>query len=89
MIVGGEEAAATAEGDNTIPLSALQHYLFCPRQCALIHVERLWAENVLTVEGRILHERSDKPGGRAATRERRVVTGMPLASRELGVAGVV
>jgi len=37
-------------------LSALQHYTFCPRQCALIHVEQAWAENRLTAEGRIMHE---------------------------------
>ena len=45
-----------------IPLSALQHYLYCSRQCALIHLERQWAENRYTAEGRILHERAD-PGG--------------------------
>ena len=70
-----------------VPLSALQHYLFCPRQCALIHVERLWAENVLTVEGRILHEQSDKPG-QASRGERRIVQSMPIRSRALGVAGI-
>jgi CRISPR-associated exonuclease Cas4 len=70
-----------------IPLSALQHYLYCPRQCALIHVERLWAENLLTAEGRLLHERADEP-----TVERRhgvrTVTAMPLSNGELGIAGV-
>ena len=77
----------TAEDADVIPLSALQHYLFCPRQCALIHVERLWAENLLTAEGRILHERSDKPG-QASRGERRIVQGMPIRSRALGIAGV-
>jgi CRISPR-associated exonuclease Cas4 len=72
---------------DLIPLSALQHYLFCPRQCALIHVERLWAENVLTVEGRILHEQSDKPG-QASRGERRIVQSMPIRSSALGVAGI-
>jgi len=76
-----------AEDADLVPLSALQHYLFCPRQCALIHVERLWAENVLTVEGRILHEQSDKPG-QARRGERRIVHGMPIRSAALGVAGV-
>ncbi len=65
----------------------MQHYLFCPRQCALIHVERLWAENVLTAEGRILHEQSDKPG-QASRGERRIVQSMPIRSRALGVAGI-
>jgi CRISPR-associated exonuclease Cas4 len=44
--------------DALVPVSALQHYLFCPRQCALIHVERIWTEDGATAEGRILHERS-------------------------------
>lgn len=45
--------------DDSLPISALQHWLFCPRQCALIHVERLWAENLFTAEGRLLHECAD------------------------------
>ena len=47
--------------DELLPISALQHLIFCERQCALIHVERLWAENRLTVEGKHLHERADRP----------------------------
>jgi CRISPR-associated exonuclease Cas4 len=65
----------------------LQHYLFCPRQCALIHVERLWAENRFTAEGRILHEAADLPSA-GSRRDLRVVHGMPLASVSLGAAGV-
>ena len=42
-----------------IMISALQHYMFCPRQFALIHVEQVWAENRFTAEGNILHERVD------------------------------
>ena len=47
--------------DDLIPLPALQHYLYCSRQCALIHIEQLWAENRYTAEGRLLHERADQP----------------------------
>ena len=47
--------------DDVIALSALQHYLYCPRQCALIHVEQLWAESRHTAEGRLLHEKADQP----------------------------
>ena len=47
---------------DLIALSALQHYLYCPRQCALIHIEQVWQENRLTAEGRILHERVDMGG---------------------------
>jgi CRISPR-associated exonuclease Cas4 len=49
--------------DDLLPLSALQHLLYCDRQCALIHVERLWAENALTVQGRHLHEKADSGKG--------------------------
>lgn len=75
------------EDDALIPLSALQHYLYCPRQCALIHVERQWEENRFTAEGRILHERADSP---RAERRRgvRSVAAMPLAEARLGIAGV-
>jgi CRISPR-associated exonuclease Cas4 len=77
----------TANPDDVIPLSALQHYLFCERQCALIHVERIWTENVYTAEGRVLHEAADKP--RAESRRGvRTVTAMPLSNVELGIAGV-
>ncbi|BBI62909.1 hypothetical protein HSBAA_42150 [Vreelandella sulfidaeris] len=54
------------EEARPIPLSALQHTLFCPRQCALIHVEQQWAENRYTAEGRLLHERADQLGASAS-----------------------
>jgi CRISPR-associated exonuclease Cas4 len=73
--------------DETIALSALQHYLFCPRQCALIHVEQIWSENLFTAEGRVLHEQADKP--RAESRRGvRTVTAMPLSNADLGIAGI-
>ena len=43
--------------EDTIPISALQHYAFCPRQCAYIHIERLWQDNFLTAKGHQLHDR--------------------------------
>jgi len=73
--------------DDLLPLSALQHHLFCPRQCALIHVEQAWAENSFTAEGRVLHAATSELG--AETRRGvRVVTSMPLVSRRLGVSGI-
>lgn len=45
-----------------VPLSALEHWSYCPRQCGLIHLENLWAESVRTVEGHQLHEKVDLPG---------------------------
>jgi len=73
--------------DSPIPLSALQHYLYCPRQCALIHIEQLWSENRFTAEGRLLHDKADQP----AVEKRkgvRTVTAMPLANEALGIAGI-
>lgn len=75
------------ENDEFIPLSALQHFLYCPRQCALIHIEQLWAESQKTAEGRVLHERADKPRGERR-RGVRTVTAMPLSSQALGITGI-
>ncbi len=72
--------------DELIPLSALQHLLFCERQCALIHIEQAWAENRLTVEGRHLHERVDEVGHESRGRIR-TVFGLPLRSLLLGISG--
>lgn len=70
-----------------IPLSALQHAVYCLRQAALIHLERMWAENRFTAEGHILHTASDRPGHRRIKGVRRV-SALPLASDRLGIAGV-
>ncbi|HET9068851.1 MAG TPA: CRISPR-associated protein Cas4, partial [Amaricoccus sp.] len=74
-------------GMEPIPLSALQHAVYCLRQAALIHLERLWAENVFTAEGAVLHAVADKGGGRHARGVRRVMS-LPVASRRLNLAGV-
>lgn len=77
--------------DQLLPMSALQHLLFCERQCALIHLEQLWAENEFTAQGRVLHERAhDGPdeARRAAGGQRVHVTrGLPVRSLELGLSG--
>ena len=81
-------APVTSHGeDENIALSALQHYLFCPRQCALIHVEQTWTENRFTAEGRLLHEATSQI---ASDRRKgvRVVSAMPLASKRLRVTGI-
>jgi CRISPR-associated exonuclease Cas4 len=80
-------APTEAEEDAFFPLSALQHQLFCPRQCALIHVEQQWLEDGATAEGRILHERVD--GGTADQRRGvRTVRGLAIRSVALGVSGL-
>lgn len=62
--------------DNYLAISALQHYAYCPRQFALIHVEQAWAENRFTSEGRVLHERVDagQPEQRRGVRYERAVS---------------
>ncbi|MCC5857185.1 MAG: CRISPR-associated protein Cas4 [Ectothiorhodospiraceae bacterium] len=75
------------EETDHIPLSALQHYLYCPRQCALIHVERQWAENRLTAEGGVVHGRVDTEAQRRRDGVR-YVTSLPLTSERLGLIGV-
>jgi len=72
--------------DDPIPLSALQHAVYCLRQAALIHLERLWAENRFTAEGDVLHAVADKGGHRKARGVRRVLA-LPLACRRLNPAG--
>jgi len=72
--------------EELLPLSALQHLIFCERQCALIHIEQAWADNPLTVEGKLLHERADSaaPESRAGVR---IARGLTLHSLRLGLSG--
>ncbi|WP_373700855.1 CRISPR-associated protein Cas4 [Neisseria dentiae] len=72
----------------TVSLSALQHYAFCPRQCALIHNEQVWAENYLTAQGRSLHERVDsgEPETRKGVRFERSVH---VSAQQLGISGII
>lgn len=72
--------------ENLIQLSALQHYVFCQRQCALIHIEQLWDENRATAEGRIMHERVHEQD-RELRGNVRIEYGLPLRSLKLGVSG--
>jgi len=74
------------EPDDLIQLSALQHMVFCPRQCALIHVEQTWKESGRTAEGRLMHERVHEQ--EAETRgDVRIERGVPLRSLRLGLIG--
>lgn len=74
--------------DDLLPLSGIQHFLFCRRQWALIHVERQWQENVLTAEGRLLHKRVDDPFFTEVRKGVIVARAVPVASYTLGLSGV-
>ena len=73
--------------DDYLMISALQHKAFCPRQCALIHIEQVWAENLYTLRGQRVHEKVDTP-------EHELIEGirgeraMPLWSHTLGLTGI-
>lgn len=73
--------------DDLLPISALQHLIFCERQCALIHIEGVWAENELTVRGSLLHEKVDSGEPPESRRDLRIVRGLPLRSFRLGLTG--
>lgn len=70
-----------------IPLSAVQHAVYCLRQAALIHLERLWADNLFTAEGEVLHAVADKGGSRKTRGVRRVLS-LHLGSQRLNLVGV-
>ncbi len=81
-----EKTSPFTRGRGLKPLSALQHLLFCERQCALIHIERLWIENRFTAEGRILHDRADTKGGMSRA-DLRTAYALDLRSSRLGLVG--
>ncbi|MHC1781278.1 MAG: CRISPR-associated protein Cas4 [Anaerolineaceae bacterium] len=74
--------------DDLLPLSGIQHFLFCRRQWALIHVEQQWKENVLTVEGHLLHKRVDDPFFGESRKDRLITRAVPVASYRLGLTGI-
>jgi len=75
-----------SETIDPIPLSALQHWCYCPRQCALIHVEQVFEDNLFTQRGQALHQRVDDPGFEVRD-GLRVESALPLFSDRLGLIG--
>ena len=74
--------------DEMLMLSGIQHYKFCPRQWALIHIELLWEDNRLTTEGNILHENVDNPFYRQKNGDVITLRSLHIASKELGLYGI-
>jgi CRISPR-associated exonuclease Cas4 len=75
--------------DELLQLSALQHLVFCERQCALIHIENVWADNALTVQGEHMHDKVHENGDRTESRgDARIARGLPLRSLRLGLSGI-
>lgn len=69
-------------------LSGIQHFQFCERQWALIHIEQEWEENVLTIEGAHLHDKADNPFTREKRHNILTVRGLPIHSARLGLTGI-
>ncbi len=72
--------------EDLIQLSSLQHFSYCPRQCALIHVEQVWSENIFTAEGRIMHDKADSNKFESRGNVR-IDYSVPLRSLKLGLVG--
>ena len=72
--------------DQLLPLSALQHWLYCPRQCGLIHLEQAWAENKFTAEGQVLHKKAHE-GEDESKAGVRITRSMAVRSLALGISG--
>lgn len=74
-------------GQEDLLISGLQHFSFCRRQWALIHIERQWAENFYTVDGNILHERADDPFFTEKRGDTVISRALPVRSDRLGITG--
>lgn len=78
----------TYTDDQLLSISGIQHFVFCRRQWALIHIEQQWAENYLTVSGNIMHENAHDNASSEKRKDLIISRGMPVVSRELGINGV-
>ena len=73
--------------EELLALSGLQHFAFCRRQWALIHIENQWRENLRTVEGGLLHTRAHDGTLREKRGDLLILRGLPVVSRTLGISG--
>ena len=74
--------------DEYLMLSGIQHFQFCQRQWALIHLEQQWEENVRTIEGQYIHQKADQPFIREKRKDKLIVRAMPVKSHELKTSGI-
>ena len=74
--------------EDFLLLSGIQHFAFCRRQWALIHIEQQWQENLKTIEGQIVHERAHDGYSSEKRKDVIISRGMPVFSRKLGINGI-
>ena len=77
----------TFSSEDLLPLSGLQHFAFCRRQWALIHLEQQWQENLRTVEGGLLHRRAHDEAARERRSDTLILRGLQVVSHQLGLSG--
>lgn len=85
--IGFETSPPPFDDDRLLPISGLQHLAFCPRQCALIHLDGAWSENFFTAAGRVMHERVHNADSETRG-DVRTARGLWLRSKRLGLVGV-
>lgn len=74
--------------DDALMISALNHYFYCHRRCALIHIEGIWSDNAHTITGILLHDRADTPGYENETESGvTLIRALPLFSKKYGLTG--
>lgn len=74
--------------EDYLMLSGIQHFQFCKRQWALIHIEQQWDENVRTIEGQHIHRKADEPLIKEKRKDKLIVRALPVHSKELRVSGI-
>lgn len=73
--------------EDYLMISGIQHFKFCKRQWALIHIEQQWAENAHTVTGELMHKKAHDPSFAEKRKDTIIVRALPVASRSMGVTG--
>lgn len=89
MVTKFAGSVQTYDEDAFLMLSGIQHFYFCKRQWALIHVEQQWAENQATMEGNYLHERADDPFLVESRKNFFISRAVPVSSAFLGLSGIL
>ena len=75
--------------DDYLMLSGIQHFYFCKRQGALIHIEQVWSDNSFTAEGNELHEITDDPYLKEKRKNIIISRAIPVSSKDLGLSGIL
>ncbi|MDO5048158.1 MAG: CRISPR-associated protein Cas4 [Anaerococcus sp.] len=77
------------EEDDYLMLSGIQHFIFCKRQWALIHIENIWEENQATAKGQLIHQKTDNPFIKEKRRNLIISRAIPVSSKRLGLSGIL